>query len=93
MLATVAKAQTSNSDKALILCVAGGKHCDAEMARQPAPAGAIKTEMASKEFGVRVAERYPGTKSKTSKSIKKNGKPKDGKGGKDKREESVKGIR
>ena len=70
VLATVAKAQTLNSDKALILCIAGGKHCDAEMARQPAPAGAIKTEMASKEFRARVelivisecSERYPGAK-------------------------------
>ena len=38
MLASVAKAQTLNSDKALILCIEGGKHCDAETARQPAPA-------------------------------------------------------
>ena len=101
VLATVAKAQTLNSDKALNLCIAGGKHCGAEMARQPAPVGAIKTEMASQEFRVRVeltvisecSERYPDVKSKTSKSIKENGKPKDGKGGKDKKEESVKGIR
>ena len=40
MLASVAKAQTLASDKALILCIAGGKHCDAETARQPAPARA-----------------------------------------------------
>ena len=54
MLASVAKAQTLDSDKSLLLCIAGGKHCDAETARQPAPARAIKIEMASQEFGVRV---------------------------------------
>ena len=71
----------------------GGKHWDAEMARQPALVGAIKTEMVSQEFRVRFElieiseflERYPGAKSKTSKPTKENGKPKDGEGGKDKR--------
>ena len=74
MPASVAKAQTLDSDKSLILCIAGGKHCDAETARQPAPAGAIKTEMASQEFGVRAdlreiiecSTRYPGGKSQPS---------------------------
>ena len=101
VLAPVAKAQTLNSDKALTLGIAGGKHCDAEMARQPTLVRAIKTEVVSQEFRVRVerieinecSERYPGVKSKTSKSITENGKPRDGKGGKDKKEESVKGIR
>ena len=91
VMATVTKAQTLNSNKALILCIAGGKHCDAEMARQPALVRAIKTEMGSQEFRVRVefieinefSERYPTTKSKTSKSTKEIKKPKDGKGGKD----------
>ena len=91
VMATVTKAQTLNSNKALILCIAGGKHCDAEMVRQPALARAIKTEMASQEFRVRgefieisgFLERYQDTKSKTSKSTKENRKPKDGKGGKD----------
>ena len=79
----------------------GGKHCDAEMARQPALVGAVKTEMINQECRVRVelieisefSERYPGVKSKTSKPTKENGKPKDGEGGKDKKEESVNGIR
>ena len=53
MLASMAKAQTLDSDKSLILCIAGGKHCGAETART-APARAIKIEMASQEFGVRV---------------------------------------
>ena len=91
VMATVTKAQTLNSNKALILCIAGGKHCDAEMVRQPALARAIKTEMASQEFRVRgefieisgFLERHQDTKSKTSKSTKENRKPKDGKGGKD----------
>ena len=64
------------------------------MARQPALVRAIKTEMASQEFRVRVelieigefAERYPDVKSKTPKYTKENGKPKDGKGGKDKKD-------
>ena len=91
VMATVTKAQTLNTNKALILCIAGGKNCDAEMARQPALVRAIKTEMASQEFRVRVElieiheflERYPDVTSKTSKSTKENGKPKYGKGGKD----------
>ena len=72
----------------------GGKHCDAEMARQPALVGAIKTEMVSQKGRVRVElieiseflERYPGVKSKTLKSTKENGKSKDGEEGKDKRD-------
>ena len=91
VMATVTKAQTLNSNKALIPCIAGGKHCDAEMVRQPALARAIRTEMASQEFRVRgefieisgFSERHRGTKSKTAKSTKENRKPKDGKGGKD----------
>ena len=87
VMATVTKAQTLNTNKALILCIAGGKNCDAVMARQPALVRAIKTEMASQEFRVRVElieiheflERYPDVTSKTSKSTK----PKYGKGGKD----------
>ena len=71
-------------------CIARGKNCDAEMARQPALVMAIKTEMASQEFRVRVelieihefSERYPDIRSKTSKSTKENDKPKGGKGGK-----------
>ena len=94
VMATVTKAQTLNSNKALILCIAGGKNCDAEMARQPALVRAIKTEMASQDFRVRVEwieineflERYPDVKSKNSESTKENGKPKDGKGGKDKKD-------
>ena len=88
VMATVTKAKTLKSNKAQILYIAGGKPCDAEMVRQPALARAIKN---SQEFRVRVKfieineflERYPTTKSKTSKSTKENRKPKDGKGGKD----------
>ena len=80
VLATVAKGQTLNSDKALILCSAGGKHCDAEMASQPTLVRAIKTEMASQEFSVCVelieisecSERYPDVKLKTSGSEQEN---------------------
>ena len=58
-------------------CIARGKNCDAEMARQPALVMAIKTEMASQEFRVRVelieihefSERYRDIRSKTSKMI------------------------
>ena len=91
VMATVTKAQTLNTNKALILCIAGGKNCDAEVARQPALVRAIKTEMASQEFRVRVElieiheflERYPDVTSRTSKSTKENEEPKYGKGGKD----------
>ena len=89
-MATVTKAQTLNTNKALIRCIAGGKNCDAEMARQPVPVRAIKTEMTNPKFIVRVqlieihefSERYPDIRSKTSKSTKENDEPKGGKGGK-----------
>ena len=54
VMATVTKAKTLKSNKAHIVYIARGKHCDAEMARQPALVRAIKTEMASQEFRVRV---------------------------------------
>ena len=49
MMAAVAKAQTLKSNKTLILCIVGGKNCDAEMAKQPAQVRASKTEMASQD--------------------------------------------
>ena len=49
MMAAVVKAQTLRSDKTLILCIAVGKNCDAEMAKQPALVGASKTKMASQD--------------------------------------------
>ena len=78
VMATVTKAKTLKSNKAHIVYIARGKHCDAEMARQPALVRAIKTEMASQEFRVRVEfnesseflERYPDIKSKRTKSPK-----------------------
>jgi len=54
VMATVTKAQTMGVQKALIICIAGGKHCDAEMSRQPALVRAIKTEMEDSNFRVRV---------------------------------------
>ena len=73
MLAPVAKAQTLDSDKALILCSAGGKHCDAETARQPAPARATKTEMASQLMEImECSARDPGVKSQPSEFEKRS---------------------
>ena len=97
VMATVTKSKTLKSNKAHIVYIARGKHCDAEMARQPALVRAIKTEMASQEFRVRVEfnesseflERYPDIKSKTTKSTKENEKPRDGKGGKDTQAEFI----
>ena len=43
VMAPVTKAQTLNTNKALILCIARDKNCGAEMARQPARVRAIKT--------------------------------------------------
>ena len=48
-MATVARAQTLKSNKTLILCIAGVKNCDAEMAKQPALVRASETEMASQD--------------------------------------------
>ena len=53
-MATVTMAQTLNTNKARILCIAGDKHCGAEMARQPARVRAIKTAMANQVYRVRV---------------------------------------
>ena len=66
-MGTVTKAKTLKSNKAHSVYIVRGRHCDAEMARQPALVRAIKTEMASQEFRVRVEfnksseflERYP----------------------------------
>ena len=49
-MATVTKAQTLNTNEALILCSARGKNYDAEMASQPTLVRAIKTKMTSPEF-------------------------------------------
>ena len=54
VMATVTKAQTLNTNKARILCIAGDKNCGAEMARQPARVRAIKTGMANQVYRVRV---------------------------------------
>ena len=54
VMATVTKAQTLNTNKARILCIAGDKNCGAEMASQPARVRAIKTGMANQVYRVRV---------------------------------------
>mmetsp|Transcript_7341 Transcript_7341/g.19744 ORF Transcript_7341/g.19744 Transcript_7341/m.19744 type:complete len:509 (+) Transcript_7341:127-1653(+) len=72
VMATVTKAQTIGAKKALIICIAGGKNCDAEMARQPDLVRAIKKEMEDAQFRVRVEwieiqeflERYDAVKAK-----------------------------
>ena len=76
VMATVTKAKTLKSNKALTLNIAGGKPCDAEMVRQPTHA---RTEMASQELRVwfefieinEFSERYPTTKSKKHQSPQK----------------------
>ena len=81
VMATVTKAQTLGLNHALLICIAGGKHCDAEMARQPALVRAIKTEMANPNFRVRVEwleidaflDRYP-SKSGGNSSVGKGNK-------------------
>ena len=68
MMTTVSKAHALKTKEARILCIAGGKNCGAEMARQPARVSAIKTGMAKPGYRVRVElieireflERYPG---------------------------------
>ena len=68
MMTTVSKAHALKTNEARIRCIAGGKNCGAEMARQPARVSAIKTGMAKPEYRVRVElieireflERYPG---------------------------------
>ena len=78
----------------------GGRHCDAEMVRRPALVGAVKTEMVSQECRVRVGLieiseflEISGPQVKDFKASRGEWKAKAGKGGKDKKEGSVKGIR
>ena len=52
-MTTVSKAHAFKTIEARILCIAGGKNCGAEMARQPARV-AIKTGMAKPGYRVRV---------------------------------------
>lgn len=54
VMATVTKAQTLGSAQARIICIAGGRHCDLEMAQQPKLVRAIKQEMQDPSFRVRV---------------------------------------
>ena len=54
VMATGTKAQTLKSNKALIICVVGGKHCDARMARQRAHGRTSRTEVASQDWRVLV---------------------------------------
>ena len=71
----------------------GGKHCDAEMARQPALVRAVKTEMVSQEGRVRVElieiseflGRYPGVKSRLQSRQRRMESPKAGREEKTKR--------
>jgi len=52
--AVVTKATTLGSSSARIICIAGGRHCDSEMAAQPRLVKAIKQEMENPDFRVRV---------------------------------------
>ena len=66
-MTTVSKAHALKTNEARSLCIAGGKICGAEMARQPARVSAINTGMAKPVYRVRVElieireflERYP----------------------------------
>ena len=49
MMAAVAKAQALRSNKTLILCIAWGKNCNAEMAKQSALVRASQPKMASQD--------------------------------------------
>ena len=68
LMTTVSKAHELKTNEARSLCIAGGKNCGAEMARQPVRVRAIKTGMAKPVYRVRVElieihellERYPG---------------------------------
>ena len=67
VMTTVSKAHALKTNEARSLCIAGGKICGAEMARQPARVSAINTGMAKPVYRVRVElieireflERYP----------------------------------
>ncbi|CAE8635818.1 unnamed protein product [Polarella glacialis] len=72
VMATVTKAQTLGASKALILCIAGGNHCDAEMARQPTLVRAIKAEMEDPAFRVRVECANGKGKGKEKSTVGKN---------------------
>ena len=46
LMTTVSKAHALKTNEARSLCIAGGKNCGTEMARQPVRVSAIKTGMA-----------------------------------------------
>ena len=52
--AVATKAQTLNVQRAKIICIMGGKHCNEEMAHQPLIIQAIKKEMEDPAFMVKV---------------------------------------
>jgi hypothetical protein len=54
VMATVTMANTLKAQKARIICISGGTHCDLEMAQQPKIVRAIKQEMVNDEFIVKV---------------------------------------
>ena len=92
VMATVTKAKTLKSNKALTLNIAGGKPCDAAMVRQPTLARAItrqrwqvrNLECVSNSLRLMSSRKDIRPPSqKTSKSTKENRESKDGKGGKD----------
>jgi hypothetical protein len=55
VMAVVTKAQTLGVSNATILCISGGRQCDLEMARQPALVRAIRKEMGSEKFSIKVS--------------------------------------
>ena len=55
VMAVVTKAQTLGVSNATILCISGGRQCDLEMARQPALVRAIRKEMGSDKFSIKVS--------------------------------------
>ncbi len=54
VMATVTKAHTLHANKARIICISGGPHCDLEVAQQPKLVRAIKQEMNDDHFSVKV---------------------------------------
>eukprot|EP00928_Gymnodinium_smaydae_P072035 TRINITY_DN55474_c0_g1_i1.p1 TRINITY_DN55474_c0_g1~~TRINITY_DN55474_c0_g1_i1.p1 ORF type:complete len:687 (-),score=83.52 TRINITY_DN55474_c0_g1_i1:231-2117(-) len=84
VMATVTKAETLGVVRAKVICISGGRHCDLEMARQPALVRAIKQEMNMQDFRVRVewmdyadfVESYGGVGAEKHSEGKGNGKGK-----------------
>ena len=87
-MAAGTKTHTLNSNQVLILRIAGGKYCDAEMTRQPVFDKEVRVRIEFIEISA-FLERYPDLKAKTPESTREMWKLSIGHGGKNARDARI----